>query len=74
VRLDTGRGQVPRGGVPPLGGWSRGEEGREKEERESQRGLTAIFSKFSIETRKFLNTKVVENSKSYNFCFRHKLI
>jgi len=45
-------------------------EGRERG-REVKLCLTGIFSKISIETQKSLNMKFVQNSKSYNFSFRH---
>jgi len=50
----------------------RGERRERKKERE--RGLTKVFSKFSIETRKTLNTKVVHHLKSYHFDFRQNFI
>ena len=34
-------------------------------------GARLIFSKILMEARKTLNTKVVQNFKSYNFCFKH---
>ena len=52
---------------------SEGREKREKE-RERERGLTKIFSKFSTETRKTLNTKVVHHLKPYHFGFRQNFI
>jgi len=52
-----------------------GSEAEEGERRERELTLFIIFfSKFSMEARKILNTKVVQNSKPYNFRFRHKLI
>ena len=49
-------------------------EGRREGRERCQRGLTDFFSRFSIETRKSLNTKVVHNSKFYNFHFRYFLV
>jgi len=52
----------------------QGRRGRaEREERE--RNLIQkfeFFSKIHFETRKTLNTKVIENFEFYTFCFRHK--
>ena len=48
-------------------------EWKKRETREST-SLTPKLPKFSIGMWKSLNTKVVQNSKAYNFHFRHKLI
>ena len=50
------------------------EERERREMREKSESLTLIFLKIFNGSSKILNTKVVENSKSYNFHFRHKLI
>jgi len=51
-------------------------QGGEKGERERERSTVGLVSnsKFSIETRKILNTKVVQNSNSYNFPFRPNFV
>ena len=55
-----------------------GGESRESREKERERNLIDFkfeaFSKFSINTRKFLNMKDVPNFKSYHFCFRPTFI
>ena len=47
---------------------------REKREKDLNGFKFETFSKFSIETWKTLNTKVVENFELYTFCFRHQFI
>ena len=54
-----------------------GRESREKRERERKRFdrvKIQFFSKFSFETWKTLNMKVVENFEFYTFRFRHKFV
>ena len=55
-------------------GKQEAEQGREKERREREPGLTAIFVKILCGALKTFNTKVVENLKAYNFYFRKKFI
>jgi len=62
----------PDGG---LGSAATGKGGRaERVKRKRERNLFDFkfesFSKFSINTRKILNTKDVPKFKSYHFCFR----
>ena len=47
---------------------------REKREKDLNGFKFETFSKFSIETWKSLNTKVVENFELYTFCFKHQFI
>ena len=49
-------------------------KGGERVRVESQLFDSFQNSKFSIETRKTLNTKVVQNVEIYNFCFGQKFI
>ena len=58
----------------------QGREGESRESREKERERNLIdfkfesFSKFSINTRNFLNMKDVPIFKSYHFCFRPTFI
>ena len=54
-------------------GEGRGKK-RERERRELIDSKIKFFSRIPFETKKTLNTKVVENLKTYNFYFRKKFI
>jgi len=49
-------------------------EKRERERKKFDRVKIQFFSKFSFETWKTLNMKVVENFEFYTFRFRHKFV
>ena len=55
-----------------LGSPAQNRGGRERRERERDLPDSNLnfFSKFSIGTRKVLNTKVIPNFEPYHFCFR----
>ena len=57
--------------------WSAGQKQGRGGRAERERNLIQkfeFFSKIHFETRKTLNTKVVENFEFYTFCFRHKFV
>jgi len=51
-----------------------GKREKERERRELIDSKIKFFSRIPFETKKTLNTKVVENLKTYNFYFRKKFI
>ena len=72
--LMAGSGQAQRAALPWPKQRSRVRGERRERKKERERGLTKFFSKFSIETRKTLNTKVVHHLKAYHFGFRQNFI
>ena len=70
----TGSGRAQRAALPWPKQRSRVRGERRERKKERERGLTKIFSKFSIDTRKTLNTKVVHHLKPYHFGFRQNFI
>ena len=70
----TGSSRAQRAALPWPKQRSRVRGERRERKKERERGLTKIFSKFSTETRKTLNTKVVHHLKPYHFGFRQNFI
>ena len=52
------------------GGRGRGRRERAEREKKTTLLIGFFFSKFSIDTQKVLNTKVIPNFEPYHFCFR----